>query len=111
MTKMLTTRWALPVVLAEFACQLEERGVVFEMCWAPRGQHAQADAITNNDTHWLRKENEVKVVLSKLPFILLTELLEQGGKFYENFEAVNTEHLEIERKSKVPLRVRGPCDV
>ena len=89
-TKMLTTKWQLSAVLAEFACQLEERGVVFEMCWVPRGQNAEPGAIANNDTHWLQQENEVKVEMQKLPFIMLEELLELGGKFDENIESVNT---------------------
>ena len=107
-TKMLTTKWPLSAFLAELACQLEDRQLLFEMSWVPRSQNTEADAITNGDVGWLNPAKKIPVVLDRLPFVMLAELLEKGGEFHKDIEVLNVEEANPGTTSKLPLRVRDP---
>jgi len=109
-TKMLTTKWPLLAFLAELSMQLEKRGVLLEVNWAPREQNTEADAITNMDYDWLRMENKVVTVMGQLPFLILPELLAKGEFFYSGSETVNVGAPPV-AKDKRSLRVKDPWDV
>ena len=70
--------------------QMETRRIQFEVSWVPRDQNTEADAITNGDWSLLSKENQMATHLTKLPFLVLHELLERGERYYSDS---NTAHL------------------
>ena len=106
--KLLSTKWPLTAFVVELACQLEHKNVLLDMAWVPRAQNAEADAITNGDTHWLSPKNRVTAEMDRLPFLMLHELLAKGEEFYQNLELVNVSDNTETPTTKVPLRVRDP---
>jgi hypothetical protein len=113
--RMMTTKWPLVAFLAELSTQLEHRNLMFEMCWVPREQNAEADAITNGDVGWLRSSNRLATSMEELPFLVLTELLKKGAGFYGQLETVNlaaaadkVHPVDNKKKDVRKLSVRDP---
>ena len=109
--RLLTTKWPLAAFVAELSVQLEDRGILFEMAWVPREQNAEADAITNGVTDWLRKSNRIGTNMDELPFKVLPDLLEKGGRFYAGQDVVNIEVEADRAPSSALLKVRDPWDI
>ena len=103
---MMTTKWPLVAFLAEISAQLEKKKILFEMCWVPREQNAEADAITNGNFSWLSPEKRVATDMNSLPFECLPDLLAHGAAFYEGSETVNVLEEEKGFKDARSLRVR-----
>ena len=76
------------------------------MCWVPREQNAEADAITNGDYSWLSPEKRVATQVYSLPFEVLPALLSHGAAFYEGSETVNVIEEEKGPKDVRSLRAR-----
>ena len=108
--KLLSTKWPLTAFVAELAVQLEARGILLEVCWVPRDQNSEADAITNGHHHWLAARNRIGLDLGSLPFLVLPQLLAMGEKHYGDKEAVNLDEAEAPRKDHALLKVRDPWD-
>lgn len=109
-SKLLTTKWPLSAFLCELAVQLEDRGILFEVQWAPREQNAKADAITNGVTDWLEASKEIEVDLKNFPFKVLHKLLAVGAAFYKDIDVVNIVTAEPTPPSTTLLKVRDPWD-
>jgi hypothetical protein len=108
--RLLSTKWPLVAFVAELSAQLEAQDLLFEMSWVPREQNTEADAITNGDTGWLNPSHKLATDMSKLPFLILNELLVKGAVFYEGIEAVNTTAAAAAPYDSRTLRVRDPWD-
>ena len=83
LTRMMTTKWPRLALLVKTPTQLEKKKIFFEMCWAPREQNAEADAITNGDVGGFSADKELQV---KLDFLVVDKLLDLGDKFYTDVE-------------------------
>jgi hypothetical protein len=108
--RLLSTKWPLVAFVAELSAQLEAQDLLFEMSWVPREQNTEADAITNGDVGWLNPSLKLATDMSKLPFIILNDLLVKGAVFYEGIEAVNTTAAAVAPHDSRTLRVRDPWD-
>ena len=88
LARMLTTKWSFPSVPG-VAGQLERNQILFEMCWGPREQNAEADGTTKGDYAWLSPEKRVATAMEALPFEVLPAFLSHGAAFYEGKEVVS----------------------
>lgn len=70
--------------------QLEFRGILLGVAWVPRKPIAEADAVTNDITHWPKGPNEVGSELASFSKVLPT-LPEMGESFYSAMHTVNVE--------------------
>ena len=48
-SKLMTSKFPLVVILAEVVAQLRTRSMVLNLGWVPRDQNEEADALTNGD--------------------------------------------------------------
>ena len=111
LSRLLTTKWPLVAFLSEISAQLESKNILFEMCWVPREQNQEADAITNSDTEWLSADRCVASSLEGLPFLVLPDLLTRGEAFYNNQSVVNLGIPDKKEHDPRSLRVRDPWDL
>ena len=111
LARLLTTKWPLMAFVAELAVQIETKRIQLDVSWAPRDQNTEADAITNGDWSWLRKENQVAKDLSKLPFIVLHDLLVRGEQHYNDCDTAHLIGEELRAPAGDPLKVRDSWDV
>ncbi len=49
LTKLMSSKFPLVVILAEVATQLRSRRMVLNLGWTPRDQNEEADVLTNGD--------------------------------------------------------------
>jgi len=110
LSRLLTTKWPLVAFLSEISAQLESKNILFEMCWVPREQNQEADAITNSDTEWLNSDMCVASSLDGLPFLVLPDLLSRGEAFYNGQPVVNQGIPDKGTHDPRSLRVRDPWD-
>ena len=110
LSRLLTTKWPLVAFLCEISAQLELKQILFEMCWVPREQNEEADAITNSEVSWLNPDMRVASDLSCLPFLVLPDLLAKGEAFYGTKDVANQGVLDHTGYDPRTLRVRDPWD-
>ena len=48
-SKMMTSKFPLVVILSELAIQMRDRGMILDLEWTPRDQNEEADALTSGD--------------------------------------------------------------
>ena len=49
LTKLMSSKFPLVVILSEVAAQLRQRGMDLQLNWVPREENDAADALTNHD--------------------------------------------------------------
>ena len=80
-SKLLTTKFPLCVVLMQLTADLGERGFELDLRWTPREENVLADALSNGDTTGMDPALRLRFELFDLR--TLTKLLEAGEEFYE----------------------------
>ena len=82
-SKLMTSKFPLVVILAEVAAQLRSRSMVLNLGWTPRDQNEEADALTNGDFAAFDKNRRVEVDVSKVDWLILPRMLEVSQHIYE----------------------------
>jgi len=111
-TRLMTTKFPLVMVLAEVAAQLRKRGVALQLGWAPREQNEEADALTNQDFGLFDPARRVPVDVGTLPFLVLPKLERVAGELYQEVQARKAAGASrpqaAPRQKKMSLRTREP---
>ena len=89
-TRLMTTKFPLVLVLAEVAAQLRSRGMALHLGWAPRDQNEEADALTNGDFGQFNPERRITPALGILPFLVLPDLADVADGIYREVQARKT---------------------
>ena len=111
LARLMSSKFPLVVILAEFAAQLRQKRLALELQWVPRNQNEEADALTNIRTELFDKTREVKVDLAKLEFVVLPEMVKVADALYAEVQrrrATKKEEVSSQgtRKRGRPLRER-----
>ena len=81
-TKLMTSKFPLVIILAELAVQLRTRGMGLRLHWAPRDQNEEADALTNEEFSAFAPENRVHIEVESLPWLVLPKMSAAAEEIY-----------------------------
>jgi hypothetical protein len=112
-SKMMTSKFPLVVILAELAMQLQARDMDLDLTWTPRDQNEEADAITNNEVGAFDASLEIKLDMSNLGFLVLDELMTMAERLYGEVKEARSKRKEAgvvaaKFPRRAPLRERDP---
>ena len=82
-TKLMSSKFPLVVILAELAAQLRKRSMALNLGWVPRDQNEEADALTNGDFASFDVKLRVNVNVSEISWLILPRMLEVAEQIYE----------------------------
>ena len=85
-TKLMTSKFPLVVILAEVAAQLRSRSMVLHLGWTPRDQNEEADALTNEEFAAFSMSRRVPVDLAKIKWCVLPQMLGVAQDIYERVQ-------------------------
>ena len=104
-SKLMSSKFPLVVILAEVAAQLRARNMVLNLGWVPRDQNEEADALTNGDFAAFDMGRRIDVEVSKISWLILPRMLEVAQQIYDQ---VRTSKLEGgPPKAAAPHRTRS----
>jgi hypothetical protein len=86
LTKLMSSKFPLVVVLSELSAQLRSRGMALDLEWAPRDQNEEADALTNGDYNAFDPERRIAVDVEKIDWLVLPKMLGVAGDIYESVQ-------------------------
>jgi len=84
LTRLMSTKYPLCLLVMELAVALEERGLALTAEWAPREWNSEADAITNSRFEGFAEANRVPFDMRSFPWRVLPGLLSDGRQFYQD---------------------------
>ena len=84
LSRLMSSKFPLVLILAEFAAQLRHRRAELDLQWLPREQNEAADALTNGRLEAFDRDREVKVDVSSLPFLVLPDMIRVADALYED---------------------------
>ena len=112
----MTVKFPLCAILMETVASLHQAKLDLDLKWIPREQNVEADELSNSDSKRFTKDNEVKVELESMKFILLDEMLDLGEDLCELIDnkkeekklVPSTGTLKRKRKPETRLRATHP---
>ena len=116
-SRLMSTKFPLVVILMELAAQLRWRRMELGLHWAPREQNEEADALTNDLFESFDPRRRARVELASVPWIVLDEMsaaseelfLEiQGRKAGAKRETCGGNSLPRRGPPRKKLRARDP---
>ena len=116
LTRLMSTKYPLCLLVMELAVALEERSLALAAEWAPREWNAEADAITNSKFEGFSPGMRIPFSMQDYPWKVLDGLLQDGRVFYrEAQEARSAARLGTGRVirrggrgRRASLKERGP---
>jgi len=90
LTRLMTTKYPLCILVMELAVALEERGLALTAEWAPREWNAEADALTNSLFEGFDEAKRVPFDMREQPWKVLDGLLRDGQHFYQEAQAARS---------------------
>ena len=113
-TKLMSSKFPLVVILAEVAAQLRARSMVLNLGWTPRDQNEEADALTNGDYSQLNLTSRVNVVVEEVSWLVLPRMMQVATDIYEEVQRrkASRDRCPVQappaKKAKGGLRQREP---
>ena len=114
LTKLMSSKFPLVVILAELAAQLRSRGMSLNLEWAPRDQNDEADALTNEDFTAFDPARRIEVDVETVEWLVLPRMLGVAGSIYDRVQALKVERARLGAPVKAAaaggesLRQRAP---
>jgi len=87
LSRLMSTKYPLCLIVMELAVALEERGLALSAEWAPREWNSEADAITNGRFEGFSEENRIPFDMPAFPWRVFDTLLADGRLFYQDAQA------------------------
>ena len=111
--RLMTSKFPMFVILAEFAVQIRRRSLELDFHWVPRDQIEEADALTNEEFGASAPERRVRVDLEGMWWELLPRMLEAAEDLYRQVQERSTQGRSRppEKAKRAPaekLRAREP---
>ena len=107
LTKLMSSKFPLVVILAELAAQLKARGMALNLEWAPRDQNEEADALTNADYSSFDPARRIQVDVESVSWIVLPRMLSVASSIYERVQALKAERPRLGTVAKASAAVGG----
>ena len=82
LTRLMSSKFPLVVLLSELACQMRQRGMELALSWAPREQNEEADALTNEDFSAFDIKRRIEVSLPDIRWMVLGEMMSVSVDLY-----------------------------
>jgi hypothetical protein len=113
LTRLMSSKFPLVVIMAELAAQMQARAMTLNLEWAPRDQNEEADALTNGDFSLFDTKKRVVVDLEEIRWLVLPRMLVVAEGIYEAVQGRKAgrapARLEEPRpRAKAKLRQREP---
>ena len=89
LSKLMSSKFPLIVILAELAAQLRSRGMGLRLGWAPRDQNEEADALTNGEFGAFAASRRIMIDVETIRWKVLPQMLAVAGSIYD---AAKTAH-------------------
>ena len=86
MSRLMTSKFPLVVILVELAAQLELRNIDLALDWVPRDQNEPADALSNGDFAMFDEKRRVHIDMGQTKWLLLPEILEVSADLYKDVQ-------------------------
>ena len=100
LTRLMSSKFPLVVILAELSAQMQARAMALNLEWAPRDQNEEADALTNGDFSLFDTRKRVVVDLEEIRWLVLPRMLVVAGSIYEAVQG--------RKAGRAPARLEGP---
>ena len=113
-TKLMSSKFPLVVILAELAAQMRARKMALSVGWTPRDQNEEADALTNGDYAQFGAANRVRVAIEDVKWMVLPKLMAVASDIYTDVQErkaakdVGPKEGPPAKKAKGGLRQRDP---
>ena len=102
MSRLLTTKYPLCVVLMRLAWELHTRAIDLRLDWLPpRLQNREADALTNFDFQGFNPELRVRIEPDQLITGIFTDLLVQGADLYKEVKELREKRKGTPKETQV----------
>ena len=110
LSRLMSTKFPMLLVLGELAVQLRDRNLQLHLEWAPRLQNEEADALTNSDFSMFREENRVSIDPAKLSLKILPQLERVAEELHSDIVRRRAEKgtRSARQAKKVKLKERDP---
>ena len=114
LSRLMSSKFPLIVILTELAAQMRERRLELDLEWIPRNQNEEADAITNGKTGLFDPSKKIEVEVASLKFIVLNKMVEVADHLYEQVKTRRSEKIGsglpvvVSRGKKRPLKESDP---
>ena len=82
----MSCKYPLSIVVMELALQLQRLGLELDLGWVPRGQNAEADALTNEEFEGFDPDRRIKVNFEEMNFIIMGKLMGKAGELDEEIK-------------------------
>ena len=103
MARMSTTKFPLMAVLMELVAVLLDKKTRLRLCWVPRDQNSEADALTNFDYSQFNHQHRIRLDFSeKNRGILLGDMLDEGRKMFAEIELQKERSAQKKRTDTEP---------
>ena len=107
LSKLMTSKFPLLVVLAELSAQLHGRGLDMNLEWIPREQNSEADALSNLRFEGFRGERRVELDVEKLEWKILPEMMVAAEGLYGEIKVHKEERTASKRRNLDQVRKPG----
>lgn len=79
----MSCKYPLSIVVMELAVQLKQKGIELDLGWIPRGQNAEADALTNSEFEGFDQSKRITVNFEDIEFMVLEKLMAKAATLDE----------------------------
>jgi hypothetical protein len=113
-TKLMSSKFPLVVILAELSAQLRARKMALSVGWTPRDQNEEADALTNGDYAQFRPANRVNVTIEEVKWLVPPRLMAVASDIFSEVQKRKAakdhspQQAPPAKKAKGGLRQRDP---
>jgi len=115
LSRLMTSKFPLVVILAELAEQLRARDLELSLLWTPREQNEAADDLTNGKFGRFTAGNRVEIKLEEVMFKVLPEMMQTADALYQEVQhhrsqgtAAKREREAAQKGKPKRLRERDP---
>ena len=111
LSRLMSSKFPLVVVLAELSAQIKARGLRLSLSWVPREENEEADELTNQETGRFNHEKRVKMDVGSLRWLCLGDYMSAAASLYEEVVAVKRKSEQKAAgtiKKQRPLKERDP---
>ena len=104
LSHFMSCKFPLSIVVMELAAQLRRYGMEMDLGWIPRGQNAEADALTNSEFEGFDLEKRITLNFEDLKFLVMDKLMRKAATLDEEIKLAKSSK---EAKNDRPMDSRS----
>lgn len=86
LSHFMSRKYPLSIVVMELAAQLRKKGIEMDLGWIPRGQNAEADALTNSELTGFDPGKRIDMNFEDSKFLVMDKLMEKAATLDEEIK-------------------------